>query len=149
MRLHLAHLTRRFLRSLDPRPPSDVDLLEVRAILSPSEFELWSSLPSHDRRHSLDVLRRFDSMVPDANAPERAAALLHDVGKVSSSLGRIARVAATIVGPRGRRFREYHDHERIGADLLHRSGSDTRTVGLVSGVVDDPVGRALRAADEV
>ena len=52
-----------------------------------------------------------------------AGALLHDVGKLESGLGTLARVVATIVGPRTARFRRYHDHERIGADLLVAAGS--------------------------
>ena len=53
-----------------------------------------------------------------------AGALLHDVGKFEADLGTFARVAATIVGPRGRRFRMYHDHEAIGARLAEAAGAD-------------------------
>jgi len=65
-----------------------------------------------------------------------------------SSLGWWGRIAATLVGPRGRRFAHYHDHESIGAAML--SGvSDPRTVSLVGGGVDDDIGRALGAADDI
>ena len=60
--------------------------------------------------------RRFLELRPAATRPQMAGALLHDVGKVQSGLGTWGRVAATIVGPRTRRFRQYHDHEQIGAD---------------------------------
>ena len=64
---------------------------------------------------------------------ETAGALLHDVGKLDSDLGTLARVLATIVGPRTDRFRRYHDHEKIGADLLVAAGSSPLTVELVLG----------------
>ena len=43
------------------------------------------------------------------------------------------RVAATVVGPRGRRFRLYHDHEAIGARLAEAAGADSVTVALIEG----------------
>ena len=54
---------------------------------------------------------------PTATRAEMAGALLHDVGKIEAGLGTFGRVAATVVGPRTRRFRLYHDHEAIGAGL--------------------------------
>jgi len=124
-------------------------VLRVRDLLSEPELELWSRLPAHDRRHSLDVLRRFDRTLPEAERSERAAAVLHDVGKIASGLGRTARIVATVVGPRGRRFARYHDHERLGAEMLRALGSHPRTVELVGGGATDATAAALRAADEV
>ena len=75
-----------------------------------------------------------------------AGALLHDVGKVQSGLGTWGRVAATVVGPRTRRFRQYHDHEQIGANMAAQAGSDPATVALIRG--DGPAAADLRAADD-
>jgi len=101
-----------------------------------------------DQRHSVIVLNRFDALVPAASRAERAAALLHDVGKNISGLGFFSRVVATVVGPRGRRFSDYHDHESLGADLLFPI-SDPRTVALISGAADDDVALFLETADDI
>lgn len=145
--MNLAHLTRRFATSLSPLPPDATDAAWVAGWLRGTELELWSTMSNADRRHSIEVARRFARSRPDATAPEMAGALLHDVGKVEADLGTLARVAATIVGPRGRRFRLYHDHEAIGARLAEAAGADPVTVALIEGhgaAADD-----LRAADDV
>ena len=67
------------------------------------------------------------------------------VGKVVSRLGTIQRTVATAVGPRTRRFRQYHDHERLGVDLLVAAGSTTSTIELARGAGAHTA--ALRAAD--
>ena len=101
-----------------------------------------------DQRHSIVVFRRFVEMAPDAIREERAAALLHDVGKNVSGLGFTSRVVATVVGPRSRRFAEYHNHENLGAELL-RSISEARTIELVGGSAVDNVSLLLKAADDI
>ena len=88
------------------------------------------------------------ALVPGAVTAERAAALLHDVGKNISGLGFFLRVIATVVGPRGKRFTEYHNHESLGAELM-RSVSDARTVALIGGTANDDVSRLLQAADDI
>lgn len=117
-------------------------------MLTDAEYALWTQMQGRDQRHSLQVLARFDELVPGASRARRAAALLHDVGKTASGLGWTMRVVATLVGPRGHRFALYHDHERIGAEML-RTVSDPETVGLVSGHGDETVVRLLRQADDV
>ena len=69
-------------------------------------------------------------------------------GKNISDLGFLSRVVATVVGPRNRRFAEYHNHEALGADLLSVS-SDPRTVELVRGAAIDEISMQLREADEI
>ena len=101
-----------------------------------------------DQRHSIIVLNRFVALVPGAVTAERAAALLHDVGKNISGLGFFLRVIATVVGPKGKRFTEYHNHESLGAELM-RFISDARTVALIGGTANDDVARLLQAADDV
>lgn len=147
MKLPGRHLGRRFVTSLSPFPPDSTDTAWVAGWLRATELELWSTLSNADRRHSIEVARRFARRRPDATAPEMAGALLHDVGKVEADLGTFARVAATIVGPHGRRFRLYHDHEAIGARLAEAAGADPVTVGLIEG--HGPAASDLHAADDV
>ena len=111
-----------------------------------AEAELWRRMSVADRRHSIHVARRFEPM-GHWTREEMAGALLHDIGKLESDLGTWARVAATVVGPRTKRFRLYYDHETIGADMLTAAGSAPATIYLLLGI-----GRAvpsLRAADDV
>ncbi len=120
----------------------------VAEILNTAEFTEWSVMQYRDQRHSIVVVRRFVTSAPTAVRAEKAAALLHDVGKNISKLGFVSRVIATVIGPRGQRFAEYHDHEQLGAELL-RSISDPRTVALVGGLVDDEISQLLKVADDI
>ena len=105
-------------------------------------------MQGRDKTHSLQVLSRFVQIQEGATRAEKAAALLHDVGKKTSNLGWAMRILATIVGNRGQRFSDYHNHEQIGGEML--SGiSDERTVALVSGSANDEAAQALRDADEI
>lgn len=78
---------------------------------------------------------------------EVAGALLHDIGKLDAGLGTMARVVATIVGPRTSRLRRYHDHEQIGAELLANAGSPAVTIELVRG--HGRAASALAEADNI
>ena len=142
------HLARRFVSSLSRRQPSGVEVAWAESQLLPPEAELWRRLSVADRRHSIIVAHRFAEF---SSAPpsrdEIAGALLHDIGKVDTRLGTYQRVVATVVGPRTDRFRRYHDHERIGADMLRAAGSSDVTVQLVLG--DGPGASALRQADDI
>jgi predicted HD phosphohydrolase len=100
-----------------------------------------------DKRHSILVARRFVDLADAPSREQTAAALLHDVGKLASGLGTCARVLATIVGPRTARFRQYHDHERLGAEMLRAAGSAAATLELVHGA--GPAAAALRQADDI
>ena len=128
----LGHLGRRFAGSLSRREPDVADTSWVDSQLLEAESQLWHRMSAADRRHSIAVARRFQALGPWSR-DELAGALLHDVGKVNAGLGTMARVAATIVGPRTARFRRYHDHERIGAALLAVAGSPHVTIELVLG----------------
>jgi hypothetical protein len=141
-----AHLARRFATSLSRRPPSAGDDTWARGWLTDEEIQLWVVMPAADRRHAIEVAMRFRDLLPDATRPQIAGALLHDVGKVQSGLGTWGRVAATIVGPRTRRFRQYHDHEEIGAAMATTAGSDPLTVALIRG--QGPAATDLQAADD-
>jgi len=141
-----AHLVRRFLTSLSRRPPSPEDDQWGRSWLDESEAALWISMGAADRRHSIDVARRFAVRRPSATRAEMAGALLHDVGKSASALGTLGRVVATAVGPRTERLRRYHDHEAIGADMVAGVGADAVTVALIRGA--GPAADDLRGADD-
>jgi hypothetical protein len=148
MKSPIGHLVRRALSSLNNSTLSEAEILRVTPWLNSEEQGLWSSMPPRDCRHSLQVHARFADLYPSATRDEHAAALLHDVGKISSGLGWLLRVLATIVGPRGVRFSQYHDHAAVGAQMLHGISS-SRTIELVAETVDDEVSRALYEADNI
>ena len=144
--MSVTHLARRFVTSLSPRPPSADEDEWARTWLTNEEAKLWTAMPNADRRHAVEVSRRFLTRRPVATRAEMAGALLHDVGKVQSGLGPWRRAMATIVGPRSRRFRQYHDHEQIGANMAAQTGADPATVALIRG--EGPAAADLQAADD-
>lgn len=146
---HLAHLVRRFAGSVSDRPPTVADEVWADDHLNPGERRLWTRLGNADRRHALAVARRFVELRPNATRAEVAGVLLHDVGKLVSGLSVGGRVAATVAGPRTKRWRAYHDHEALGAELCARAGSDPVTVDLVAGRGPAEPLATLRAADDL
>jgi hypothetical protein len=58
-------------------------------------------------------------------------------------------VIATLVGPRGRRFTAYHDHEAIGARQARDLGVDDGVLAVLEGRAEEGILRRLRAADEM
>jgi hypothetical protein len=147
---YFRHLVSRFFGAISGAQPPPEDLTEVKSLLLDSEFRLWQKLPAMDQRHSIAVLRRFVILRPDATQPELRSALLHDIGKIQSNLGVLGRVVATLIGRRGERFTAYHDHEKIGSEMLQNINSDLVTIRLVAG--SDPLDVAgalsdLREAD--
>ena len=132
--------------------PSQVQQIErqwVQSVLSQSEFDVWNNMMVQDRRHSVLVGRRFVKHRPTALQSEIAGALLHDVGKSVARLGTFGRVIATLVGPRTNRFRQYHDHEQIGATMLRSIGSDELTISMVEGSCVGELRQALNKADDI
>jgi response regulator RpfG family c-di-GMP phosphodiesterase len=107
----------------------------------------------HDQRHSVEVARRFSELHPTFSRDEVAAALLHDIGKVESELGIMGRVVATIAGPKGEKFRRYHDHELIGLNLCRKAGSSAETLRLLDWsheeLRNDSIAKLLRQADQM
>lgn len=147
MRTHVAHLVRRAVTSWNNSALNADEQARAAKWLLPEELALWQKMQPRDCRHSLVVQERFLGLCPDAQRQEHAAALLHDVGKITSNLSWGLRILATLIGPRGQRFRDYHNHEKLGAELLEDI-SEQRTIALVSGSVYDQVARALHEADE-
>lgn len=132
-----------------------------------------------DRRHAVGVARGTLRLLEgDGQLPGRevvAGALLHDVGKVESGLGTVSRalvtgvalftgrerlVAAPAAGGDGARWRRrarlYLTHDRQGAALLERAGSDPLTIAWAlehhrdptQWTVDRRIADALKAADD-
>ncbi len=127
------HLAARFFTSLGHHPPKEAGVTWVRSVLTDPEWELWERNSNPDKRHSIAVAERFADVRPEATRAELAGAILHDIGKLECHLGTFGRVAGTLVGPRGERFRAYHDHEQIGADMVAEIGGDPATVELIRG----------------
>ena len=147
------HLSRRFFTSLSKRPPSTNDVAWVNEKLLTNEFALWKRMKSPDQRHSIEVARRFTELHPLFTRDQVAAALLHDIGKIESQLGVIGRVIATVVGPKGTKFRCYHDHEIIGLKLCRDAGSSSETIRLLDWSDDssrnDKIMSLLQQADRI
>lgn len=147
------HLVRRFVTSLSSASPPSSDIAWVNESLLPSEFELWSRMESYDQRHSIEVARRFVDLCPVGTRDHVAAALLHDIGKIEADLGVFGRVVATIAGPKGEKFRRYHDHELIGLNLCRKAGSSAETLRLLDWsheeLRNDSIANLLRQADQI
>ena len=142
------HLVRRFAGSLSSRPPAAEDEDWAESHLLESEVDLWRGMSNQDRRHAIEVARRFEGAVgPSADRGAMAGALLHDVGKADAGLGTFGRVLATILPARWRRgrYESYRRHEAIGADWCRQAGSAPVTIALVAGAGGPP---ALHAALE-
>ena len=144
-----AHLAKRFVLSLVPSQVQEIERQWVHSVLTQSELVLWNNMMVQDRRHSVMVGRRFVKYRPTASQSEISGALLHDVGKSVARLGTFARVIATLVGPRTDRFRQYHDHESIGATVLRSIGSDELTISMVENSCVGELRQALSRADDI
>ena len=124
-----------------------------------------------DRRHAVGVARRVDEAADPGGRDLLAAALLHDVGKVTSGLGTMARVPATLVGAAGGRRRaaawsarrgvlgrlgRYLRHDEEGAALLRDAGAPVLAVTWAQEhhrppcrwTVPPDTGRLLKEADD-
>ncbi len=145
----ISHLAKRFVLSLVPSQVQEIERQWVHSVLTPGEFDLWNKMMAQDRQHSVLVGRRFVKYQPTATQSEIAGALLHDVGKSAAHLGTLARVVATLVGPRTSRFRQYHDHEAIGAAMLRSIGSNDLTISMVEGSCEGELRQALNRADDI
>jgi hypothetical protein len=173
----LRHLVARFFGALWPVGPRPADEAWARSWFVPGEDALWARMSGPDRRHAVGVARGTLSLLGEPAEPARAvvaAALLHDVGKVESKLGTLARALVTalaIVLGRSRlstepasgthertlrrRIRLYLVHDTVGADLLSAAGSDMLTVAWAREhhlprerwSVPQPAADALKAAD--
>jgi hypothetical protein len=146
----IGHLAVRFAGSLWPGAPSIAGEAWAGHWLSPTEQVLWARQSNQDRRHAIGVAHDVGLALGDGDGtgvarPVIVAALLHDIGKISSGLGTFSRVGATLVAAalgrervaawagssspssfgrwRGRAGR-YVSHDALGAALLVEAGSD-------------------------
>lgn len=146
---HLTHLVKRFVSSLSRKDVTEAELNMVRSTLTASEFNLWNQFSIADRRHSVEVAQRFAVFLPEASREHRAGVLMHDIGKIQSSLSTLMRVCATLVGPRTKRFARYHQHEEIGITMLRHAGSHTDVIAVLNHTCDAEVAAAFRSADNI
>lgn len=120
------HLVVRFFGALRTRPlrPSEQD--EVSAVLRREEARVFWRQPAADQRHALEVSRRVRAVL-GSDVEAVTAALLHDVGKIESELGPVARSLATLLGllrlPLPPRWRAYREHGSRGAAMLEQIGA--------------------------
>jgi hypothetical protein len=146
---HITHLAKRFVSSLSSRDVTEDELNMVRSSLTASEFNVWNQFGVADRRHSVEVAKRFAVLLPEASREHRAGVLLHDIGKVQSNLSTSMRVIATLVGPRTKRFALYHQHEEIGITMLRHAGSHADVIAVLNQTCSTEVAAAFRSADNI
>ena len=146
---HLFHLVKRFNSSWSRKDVTEDELGMVRSVLTASEFNLWNQFSIADRRHSVEVAQRFAVLLPEATREQRAGVLLHDIGKIQSNLSTLMRVCATLVGPRTKRFRLYHQHEEIGITMLRHAGSHADVIAVLNQTCNAEVAAAFRSADNI
>ncbi len=137
------HLAKRFFGSLKPDSPPEADEQWALSHLEAGERLLWERLDNPDRRHAVGVGRAVVAKL-GAGIPREvvAAALLHDVGKVQSGFGTLARVGATLVwavlpdhladgwleaGGVRLKLAQYRRHPQIGEALLVEAGAHSLT----------------------
>ena len=151
-RAHAGHLVRRFAGSLSTRPPSAEDEAWAESLLLPVEIPLWRRMAPQDRRHAVEVARRFVASATRRHRAEMAGALLHDVGKVEAGLGTVRagrghpRAGAVATRP----VRDATGATRRSAPAgAEQAGSEPVTVALVAGTGSGPAADALRAADDL
>jgi putative nucleotidyltransferase with HDIG domain len=145
MKFDLRYRVWQFFQSLKGSPdPLQWD--RVRAILNPSELNLFEQLPVPDQNHSLRVLDTLESE-GEQDPDLLKAALLHDIGKTLHPLRRWERVFAVILQrifprssarwgrgqPRGvfRALVVIHQHPDWGANLAAEVGSGEQVVRLI------------------
>jgi response regulator RpfG family c-di-GMP phosphodiesterase len=146
---HLFHLVKRFTSSWSRKDVTEDELGVVRSVLTASEFNLWNQFSIADRRHSVEVAQRFAVLLPGASREQRAGVLLHDIGKIQSNLSTLMRMCATLVGPRTKRFRLYHQHEEIGITMLRHAGSHADVIAVLNQTCNAEVASAFRSADNI
>ncbi len=143
------HLVKRFISSWSRKDVTEDELGMVRSVLTASEFNLWNQFSIADRRHSVEVAQRFAVLLSGASRDQRAGVLLHDIGKIQSNLSTLMRVGATLVGPRTKRFRLYHQHEEIGVTMLRHAGSHADVIAVLNQTCNAEVAAAFRSADNI
>lgn len=140
------HLVKRFFGALNPAGPSAADEVWVESVLGAGSgtHRLWAEMSGPDRRHAVGVAQRAELAAGASSTPDLiAAALLHDVGKITSGFGTLARVPITLIGAGGGRSRaerwtaaggvrgrigRYLRHPEEGSELLRSAGAPALAV---------------------
>jgi len=127
------HLVGRFFGHIRAEPLGPEDQVFVREHLEGKCAGLFWSQSFPDQRHAVDVARRVHTILPDDPGAIEAA-LLHDIGKLQSSIGAVSRSIATVLDAVGmrmtNRMRSYRDHGRRGAVALEEAGCGTLAVAF-------------------
>ena len=157
----LVHLARRLVASLRAVGSTGADDSFARSWLNDAEFALWQRQRPVDRRHSAGVARHVAGDAEGAPRWVMAAALLHDVGKVTADLGVAGRVLAAVLKLAGMRrapgaLGRYLRYPEAGAELLSEAGSDAFVVAWsaqhhlppASWTVPPPWAEVLARADD-
>jgi len=128
-----AHLTKRFVTSLRPRPIDEADRTFVELHLTAAELSCWEKLEPADKAESVAVAHEVArALGPDVDERWLAAALVHDVGKTDANLGPPGRAWATVVGALASHGRArlwsgpiglYIAHDEHGAAQLRAAGA--------------------------
>lgn len=101
-----------------------------------------------DRRHSVRVLRRFDERLDTATRDERAAVLLHDIGKSAVRIGTLRRILVTAGIDRTTAGLRYRQHEEIGLEMVVRAGVEQEVVRCLRGQGRHAFVAAFDSADD-
>lgn len=138
----LGHLVRRAREQWGDTPPNRDDVAWADRHLTPPEQQLFRRLCNADQRHSI----RIAHMMPPEDPELVAAALLHDIGKCEGPRSVIARIAATVCGPRTASWARYLNHDVSGPVIAEAAGARPAVVAILRGA-DDRAAQ-VRAADE-
>ena len=147
----ILYRTRQFWHDLR-LAPTTVDLEQVRSVLNPAQFELFTRMQPAEQAHSLAVFDRLSS-AGESHPDLLAAALLHDVGKILYPLKlweRVWIVLGSALFPNRSRVWSQGDldtlkslalwkrpflvsgqHAQWGADLAARANSSALVVSLI------------------
>lgn len=99
------HLAKRFFGSYSPIPLAERDRVWVEGQLNAGELALWQRMSRADRKHAAQVARACDELLRGAPQEVVAAAVLHDVGKISARFGPVLRAVTTVLAALGGRTR--------------------------------------------
>jgi hypothetical protein len=125
----LRHLSHRFFEVLGARPLDEIETLLAREWLGADLWPVFAGQQTADQRHGFNAGKKLAGTV---RRDLVVAAMLHDVGKVDSSLRVIGRTFATVLMslrlPMTARMRRYRDHGALGALKLESAGAPTIAV---------------------
>jgi len=142
----------------------DVKFLKIH--LKTNELKLFNQLPTYEQKHCINVAR--DVEITCARKEMQSfnlikVALLHDIGKIYSSMNPIDKAIMVIlhkitngkvrVYERFKNVNMYYNHGEIGCNLLKQYGYDDRFLFLVknhhnNSIIDDIELNILKECDD-